>query len=31
MLMTLAGVALAGTPGTDPPEAHVMLTTMSEV
>ncbi len=29
--MTLAGVALAGTPATEPPEAQVMASTMSEV
>ncbi len=29
--MTLAGVALAGTPATEPPDAQVMASTMSEV
>lgn len=29
-LMTFAGFALAGTPGTDPPEAQVMASAMSE-
>src|SRR5688500_13110145 len=31
MLTTLAGVALAGTPDTVPPEAHTMASAMSEV
>jgi hypothetical protein len=31
MLITFAGVAFAGTPGTDPPDAHVMPAMMSEV
>ena len=31
MLMTFAGVGLAGTPGTLPPDAQVMAVTMSEL